>query len=435
MSRQLVWVILGILCISIVVYSYHQYRVSWAPLEPFTTVSAPPEQSLEAAVWTPAPLKRVGSLEGSLRSCAVYYTSNVDICDRPVYNSTEPLDTLVNQDAINYYALGKDTVNGQITRLESDTNRDAQKNNALANLKRVLADIDSFPFKNTCKLDMSNLKEATQHPYKINTAYEGEARRGNPEHWSYCYYRTAADTTPGATDRISTETRASIPFTRVFQDTRATYASESAGTLQRYDMRSMYNDDLLNLHCMLYSSSLEAGGSVSAFHNTKFMECTLDVSDVASTNTKTLRIRRLRPVVIFNGTLITEPSAVETKKAYLRFIDIVRSQSALVHRQKAYPLTVYKLLFHLCNAASSPIVPGSGTTGTTNETTLAYNKYIQLAIPKPIRGTGSSADKQLLTLKPSYASTELQIYDFYAQPPGGDISDMSFDIADLDTKI
>jgi len=404
MSRLLVWVILGILCLFVLVYSYRHYRSSTTVSEPFSE-----------------------TLSGTLRPCAVYYTSNVDICDRPSYNSDMgSLSNVVNLDAINYYTIGSNEINDQIIRLEADTARDTLKNNALANLRRAMADIEKLPFKNTCKLEMTSLQEATQHPYKINTDFEGTARRGNPIHWSYCYYPTSADTTLGATNRIPPSVRANSTFTRVFQDTQMDYQSASAGTLHRYDMKSMFNDDLINLHCLLYSTNIEAGGSISAFQNTKFMECILDGSDVRSATAKTLRILKMRPVVIYNGTLILEPLPAEIKKAYLRFIDIVRTQDAFIHRQKSYPLSVYKLLFHLCSASPSAI-PGS--TGMTN---LVYDKYIQLAIPKPVRGS----DTQLLKFKTAYNTIpSLQIYNFYNQPPAGDISDMVFNIGELDTRI
>jgi hypothetical protein len=235
-------------------------------------------------------------LEGTLRPCAVYYTKNVDICDRPNFISTgteDALDGAVDNDAINYYSLGKTEVTEQRNRLDliPTATRTATQSTALDNLRRVLADIDSLPFRNTCKLEMTHLQETTAHPFKINTTEEGTDRRGNAIHWSFCYYPKANDTTPGAVNRILPATRTDPRFTRVFKDSQTNYAlgSTTGPILQRYDMKSMYNDDLINLHCFLYSESQrEAGGSASAFQGTQFMELILDRTDVATGTSKTL---------------------------------------------------------------------------------------------------------------------------------------------------
>jgi hypothetical protein len=410
MTPSLRWVILGIICICIVVYLTY---ANWPVSEPFTDTAAPPP-----------------TLTGDLRECTVYYTKNVDICDRPNFIPSSEEDTLENAvdrgDAMNYYSLGKTDVSKQHERLAgiSETTRTHIQTNALENLKRVLADIDSLPFKNTCKLEMTNLKETNAHPFKINVAGEGTERRGNPIHWSFCYYPTAADTTPGAVHRISPETRADPRFTRVFQDTQAEYRSTSGLALQRYDMRSLYNDDLINLHCFLYENNArEGGGSISAFQGTQFMEIILDRTQVLEGTSKTLRIIRMRPVKIQDGMLVVSTT---TKNAYLSFLELVRTQNSLIHRLKSYPITVYKLMFHLCTAQAK-LIEGSNAMPQ-----LAHNKYIQLAIPKPMKRQGSAVP--LLSFKQSYTS-DLQIYDFITNPPNGDISDMTFDIAELDNRI
>lgn len=408
MTPSLRWVILGIVCISILVYLTYAY---WPVSESFT--DAPP----------------LPALNGSLRPCAVYYTKNVDICNRPNFIPLGEEDTLDNAvdrgDAINYYSIGKTDVSVQHDRLMDipETTRTSIQVNALENLKRVLADIDSLPFKNTCKLEMTHLQETNAHPLKINTTGEGAERRGNPIHWSFCYYPTAADTTPGAVNRILPETRADPRFTRVFQDSQVAYRSASTGAaLQRYDMRSMYNDDLINLHCFLYENNVkEGGGSISAFQGTQFMELILDRTQVLEGASKTLRILRMRPVKIQDGMLV---ESTPTKNPYLSFIELVRTQDSLIHRLKSYPITVYKLMFHLCTAEAKPI-EGSDTVPQ-----LVHDKYIQLAIPKPMKRQGSAVP--LLSLKPSYVP-ELNIYNFITNRPYGDISDMTFDIADLDT--
>ena len=410
-TRLLLWIVLGILSIAILAYAYRAYGGDGT--ESFTTGTGSRE--------SPFPLN------SSLRECAVYYTSNVDICNRPDFiGTTEPLELHVDRDDINYYSIGKPDVQSQFERLvSSNVGRTATQNTALGNLRRVLADIDSLPFKNTCKLPMVSLKEATEHPYKINTATEGTDRRGNPIHWSYCYYPTNADTIPSG-QRIPPTTRADTKFTRVFNDTQATYTSTSeTSPLRRYDMKSLYNDDLLNLHCLLYTTSvLEAGNTVGAFQNTRFMECILNSTDVRSATEKTLRIVKMRPVVIFNGTLILEPNALDRKKAYLKFIELIRTQNTIAHRKKAYPVSVYKLLFQLCNAQPSPIPNSSAMTD------LVHDKFIKLAIPKPVR----SAETHLLTFKSTY-TPELDIYNFVTQPPQGSIDDMPFDVATLDSRL
>jgi hypothetical protein len=133
----------------------------------------------------------------------------------------------------------------------------------------------------------------------------------------------------------------------------------------------------------------------------------------------------MRPVKIHNGTLIVMPDS-EKKSAYLSFLELVRTQDSLVHRLKSYPITVYKLMFHLCTAAATPI-PGSSTMSQ-----LAHDKYIQLAIPKPIKRQGSAVP--LLSIKSNY-QPQLTIYNFIAQRPNGDISDMTFNLANLDARI
>jgi hypothetical protein len=292
-------------------------------------------------------------------------------------------------------------------------------------LKRVLADIDSLPFKNTCKLEMASLKESQRHPRKTLTDYDGTPRRGDPLHWAFCYYPTAADTGPNDGRRIPPATRQSNTFTRVFQDTTVDYNHDS-GNYRRYDMKSLYNDDLLNVHCMLYENRiLEGGSSASAFQNLLMMEFIVKDTDVSSLAQSTapitkLSILQMRPVRVKGGVLVAETNATIVKLAYLRMIELIRTQTALVHRQKAYNPTLYKLLFHLCSASSSSLK------GVQPESVI-YDKYIQLMVPKPLTIPVS----QLLKLKPAY-DTKTTIYEFYSQH--GDISDMQFNLTDLDCE-
>jgi hypothetical protein len=360
----------------------------------------------------------------------VYYTSNVDICDRPTLLSVSNTD--VDANTVNYYTLGKAEVQSHITRITGIPSITPTQRSALADLKRVLADIDSLPFKNTCKLEMASLKESQRHPRKTLTDYDGTDRRGDPLHWAFCYYPTAADTTPNDGRRIPAAIRNSNTFKRVFEDSSTDYNHES-GTHRRYDMKSLYNDDLLNVHCMLYENRiLEGGSSVSAFANTLMMEYILNESDVSALSQATsggsnikLTILRMRPVRIQGGVLVEETNAQKIKLTYLRLIELIRTQNAFMHRQKTYNPTLYKLLFHLCSASSTAL--------TASQTTLPviYDKYIQLMVPKPL----NIPITQILKYKPDVAANQTQIYDFYTQPPMGDISDMTFNITGLDCKM
>jgi hypothetical protein len=363
---------------------------------------------------------------GPLRSgeCRVYYTKNVDICDRPNADITNPneLITKVDANALNFYSLGKNEMESQKTRLETiaANARTASQNSALGDLKRALADLDSFPFKNTCKLEMANLVEVASHPMKINQDYDA-GRRGDPLHWAFCYYPTANDAL--ASNRITAERKNSPEFKRVFKDSQVEDRYNNQ-TYHRYDMASLYNDDLLNLHCALYTDRvLNGGGQTSAFQGTRFMEWTLDAGAVMNKD-RTLTIRRMRPVKIENNLLVLESSPVEKKKSYLSLLQLIRTADSLVHRQAKYSPTIYKFLFHLCSAP--PPAPAAASVITSGE--RISNQLIQLVVPKTF---GKDA-QALFKLLPSDTRS---IYNFITNRPYGDISDMVFNLSNLDSLI
>lgn len=406
MQRWIPWFILGLICL-VIVLAYRKY----------TAVSVAPEPDTETEAFTSSPPE----ISGNLRVCKVYYTSNMDICNRPVL--MDDSDAAIDNSNMNYYQLDSNVVQNHIRRLETiaSGSRTEGQSNALIGLKRVLADIDTLPFKNTCQLEMTGLNESTLHPYKINQPYDGTERHGNPLHWAFCYSNVATNDLPSSirTDRV---------FQRVFQDTHVDYTHPLSSTMhRRFDMKSMYNDDLLNLHCALYTNSLIQGGSaVSAFHNTRMMELTLDAAQVArlstasGNTTTTLTITRMRPVRVLNGVLVADPiSTAEAKKSFLSLLEVIRTQSAFMHRQKAFNPTLYKMRFHLCTA-DTQAVPANVLTN------KIYNKYIQLMVPKPIHQPIS----QIMRLRPSF---QTQVYDFIT--PHGPVDDLVFSMPDIDDLV
>lgn len=357
-----------------------------------------------------------------METCSVYYTSNIDICKRGY--PTEPItDEIIDGNSVNYYMMGSNEINIHIRRLETTATRTPIQNDTLRDLKRALSDIDTFPFENTCKMDMYGFNEVRSHPYKINTPYDQE-RRGDPLHWAFCFYPESLSRTADAT--ASNEAiRQSPEFKKVFQDSTvdllASNASGSAPTRhRRYDMRSLYNDDLLNLHCLLYKNSAISGGnSVNTYNDTRLIEITLPSSILPTTGR--ISIQRMRMVRIKDAQLFIENDFSQIKKGFLALTEVVRTQDSFIQRIKNYSPSVYKMLFHLCDSTRTETASGS----TSMEMELAHNKMLQLIIPKQSSFT-------LPNFLKSKNGNEQTIYNFYTQRPFGDISDMRFNITHID---
>jgi hypothetical protein len=348
---------------------------------------------------------------------------------------------VVDQNNMNFYMMGSNEIATHIRRLETTASRTATQNSALTDLKRAVADIGSFPFENTCKLDMYGFNEVSSHPYKINTTYDNE-RRGDPLHWAFCFYPENSGTN-AETELATRRIRESPEFQRVFRDSTAELLASNVGAAgagvggaaagsqptrhRRYDMRSFYNDDLLNLHCRLYdNSAISAGNLVYSYNDTRLIEITLPSTIPVSGR---LPIQRMRLVVVKDAKLFVENDGQAIKRALLGLTETLRTEEAFLQRPRKYTPTAYKFLFHLCDSTQNQAAVAGAIAKP-----LAHTKMIQLVIPKQAPFSMPDVLKRIGFTAEEETQGRL-IYNFFNQRPYGDINDMRFSMSHIDNCI
>lgn len=288
-------------------------------------------------------------VEANPRPCNVYYTKNIDICD----------------DSINqWYKKPKDVL--QTRKEELDTKRIANtissaESAELTTINKVLSDYDTLPFKQYCKLQMYGMIESTSHPYKINTE-DDAGKRGNSGHWSFCFEDSLLKNKP--------ELKATKEFQKVFEPTNKDFEFSDGKVAKRFDMVSMANDHLLDLHCKMYENQLVERGSINTLYNgRKMLEVSFDK------NTK--RITGVRVVYYNNGALYVS-SATDQLNALLRLFELIRQPTNVLIRPRSYKPTMYRMLFNLCNAGA--VAPDPNVTD--NGRSLAHPKSIELVVER-----------------------------------------------------
>lgn len=269
------------------------------------------------------------------RPCNIYYTKNIKLCDEGWYKK---------------YDL--QLLREKIRELQSKdpSTLTQEEKTELESLATINQDIDTLPIKQQCKLEMYGLSEATTHPYKINV--DNDARkRGRPEHWAFCFEE------PSLVNKAYIKDHAS--FKQVFQPTNMNVKFEDNITRKRYDMKSMYDDDLLKLYCHMYSGlEIKSGQNTSIFNGRDMMELSVDDNG---------KITSMRPVYLKDGAVYLHKPE-EALLMYRRLFDIIRTPKQFLLKQRNYKPTIYKLLYHLCDAPAND--------------NIAVDKMIEMIVPK-----------------------------------------------------
>jgi|APGre2960657444_1045066.scaffolds.fasta_scaffold00035_18 hypothetical protein len=268
----------------------------------------------------------------STRQCNVYYTKNKQLCDDGWYLK---YDTKLMREKL------------AALKLKPESTLTAAEKEELEKLSIVNTDIDTFPFKQRCKLDIYGMKEATTHPVKINTD-DDAGKRGAPNHWAFCFENSELKTRDDIKDHKT--------FKKVFEDANLAVKFPDA-TRKRYDMKTLYNDDLLNLHCHMFSELKIESGQNSALYNNRVM-LELSLTDEG-------RIESIRPVYFKDATIFVHAKPAEV---YNTFMKVVRTPKQFVFELKNYKPTIYKLLVGLCTAPPNP--------------NLGEKNVIELVVPK-----------------------------------------------------
>lgn len=271
----------------------------------------------------------------STRPCNVYYTKNTKLCDEGWYKK---YDTQIIRQKI------------QELQSKDPNSLTPEEKTELQNLSIVNQDIDTFPFKQQCKLELYGLSEATTHPYKINTDTDAR-KRGRPEHWAFCFEEPALANNTAIKEHPS--------FKQVFQPTSMNVKFSDNTTRKRYDMKSMYDDDLINLYCHMYSGlEVKSGQNTSIFNGRDMIELSIDDNG---------KITGVKPVYYKDGAIFTH-SQDTAIQLYKRLFNIIRTSKQFLLQQASYKPTIYKMLFHLCNAPT--------------QENLAVDKMIEMIVPK-----------------------------------------------------
>jgi hypothetical protein len=318
------------------------------------------------------------------RPCNVYYTSNIDLCDDPVTP---------------WYRYNRDDINSNITLLENKTRLNtitSDEQDRLSNFKRVMTDYDILPFKQHCKLTMYGMSEASTHPYKINKD-DDASKRGDPSHWAFCF----EDSMLASNLPRNTALKANPAFTKVFDKSGLTIDFPDGTSKERYDMKTLASDHLLDLHCAMYSGlSIQSGAISPLYNNRDMLELTF--------NPSTRSITGVRPVYYSQaGIYISNPT--RARNTYKRFFEIIRQPTQFIIQQRTYKPTIYRLLFNLCNATATTTAPNPNATSTAGDA-LAHPKSVEIIV-----------ERQRYMISQFFTLPSSQAVDI---TPYGDISDL-----------
>lgn len=297
--------------------------------------------------------KTIDASQGmTTRPCTVYYTKNVDICNDSVNNWYRKAKTDI-------YA----TSNQILLNQRLGCNISIEDTQTLATINKVLEDYDSLPFKQQCKLTMYGLSEPSTHPYKINLK-DDAPKRGDPSHWAFCLEENPLKVHPGS------NLKTNPAFTKVFQPSGLGIKFPDNVVRERYDMKSLYDDDLLNVHCAMYEGlSIQSGSISSTYNGRDMLEVSYDI------NTK--RITGVRPVYYHNRGIYVSNETRKTNM-YAKLFEITRNGNEFVVKRKNYKPIIYRMLFNLCNAPNATAV-GSAPSGSY---TLAFDKGVELIVER-----------------------------------------------------
>ena len=284
------------------------------------------------------------------RKCNIYYTSNIDLCDDTTTHWYRyPRDYITSTIA----SLNTKKTNGTITPSEDQT---------LTKLKRVMTDYDDLPFKQYCKLEMYGMTEPSTHPYKINLNYDAE-KRGDPSHWAFCLEDNGLKNSPSI--------KSNPAFTKVFEKSGLDIKFPD-GTRERYDMKSLANDHLVDLHCVMYNTQQIQSGDISPVYNDR------DMIEV-EINPTTRRIIAVKPVY-YNQAGIYLSKTARARNMYRRFIEVLQQPTQFIIRQRSFKPTIYRLLFNLCNATALTNAPNPNATYQGDS--LAHPKSVELIVER-----------------------------------------------------
>lgn len=294
-------------------------------------------------------VKQVQAPQGmSLRPCNIYFTKNTDLCDDTTthwYHYTE--ETLQN-------------MLGYLKNKQSSSGLTADENRKLNNINRVLADYNQLPFKEFCKLTMYGMSEATTHPYKVNIA-EDAGKRGDPSHWAFCFENQSLKLQPS----IKADNR----FKKVFEKS-GLELQFTDGARERYDVKSLANDHLLDVYCLMYTEQSIQSGTLSPLYNNR------DLLEITF-NDKTRKITGVKPVYYNDGGLYVS-NTTRSNKVYNSLFEVIRQPTKFVIQQKQYRPIVHRMLFNLCNAKSNLPNPSA----TSGSDPLAHEKSVELIVDR-----------------------------------------------------
>lgn len=343
MDRRFIITVVCILSIlTIVVIVSHQ----WNKLYNTKTVNYRDSSLKESFI------SRINAPPGmNARPCNIYYTSNIDLCDDPVTQ---------------WYRYNRDDITSNINLLENKTRLNTittDERDRLSKFKRVMTDYDKLPFKQYCKLQMYGMSEASTHPYKINKD-DDALKRGDPSHWAFCLEDSMLAS--------NTSLKANPAFTKVFEKSGLTIDFPDGISRERYDMKTLASDHLLDLHCAMYNGLSIQSGIISPLYNNRDM---LEIS----INRTTRQITGVRPVY-YNQAGIYVSNTTRANQAYRRFFEIIRQPTQFIIQQKIYKPIVYRLLFNLCNATSQTNAPNASATNAGNP--LAHPKSVEIIVER-----------------------------------------------------